>query len=191
VPPEWRPEIWGRSTLLELLEKNPDIVDTFFFAEYEELRRYFATEQLELVNFILDPACGWGQKDPKVLNFHALGNDASPDLVLDLIVRNTGRVDAALLAIEAQVYDRNIKPHGLPGEGLLFPQITYAVSLKHGQPGTYRLQCDPPLLIRKESMERFKIRLTDTGYSWYGSVAITLDYGGDKRLPLPALRVYT
>jgi hypothetical protein len=40
-------------------------------------------------------------------------------------------------------------------------------------------------------MARFKIRLTETGYSWYGSVAITLDYGKGKRLRFPAIRLYT
>jgi hypothetical protein len=45
--------------------------------------------------------------------------------------------------------------------------------------------------VTKESVERFKIRLTDTGYAWYGSVAITLDYGKGKLLRLPALRLYT
>jgi hypothetical protein len=96
VPPEWNPEIWGQSRLLELLEKNPDIAETFFYADFEELRRYFVVENLELDRLTLDPACTWQQSDPKVLNFWAGGRVASPDLVFDIIVRNTGRADAVL-----------------------------------------------------------------------------------------------
>jgi hypothetical protein len=73
--------------------------------------------------------------------------------------------------------DWECKPHGVPGTGLLFPQITYAISLNHGRPGTYRTVCEPPLIVRSSSFERFKIKLTDTGYAWRGTITITLDHG--------------
>lgn len=190
IPTNWEHEVWGASIMLEKLEANPDLVETFFYSAYEELRRYFAVEKLELVRLSLDAGCEWKQPDPEVLGF-ASHDTVSPDLIIDVIVRNSGRVDGVLLAVEAQVFDRCINPHGLPGDGLLFPQITYEVSINHGQPGTYRTDCEPPLVVRAAGVERFKVRLRDTGYAWYGSVAITLDFGGQKRLRLPCLRLYT
>lgn len=191
VPPEWKLEIWGETILLEKLEKNPDIIESFFYPVYEQLRRVFMVEHLELFRLQLDPDCQWQQFDPKILHFGSVGNVVSPDLLFDVIVRNTGTLDSALLAIEAQVFDREIKPHGLPGEGLLFPQHTYRVSLEGGKAGLHRTECEPPLLVRRESLERFKIRLADTGYSWRGNVALTLDYGPGKRLRLPVMRLFT
>ena len=46
-------------------------------------------------------------------------------------------------------------------------------------------------VIKAGGVERFKIRLTDTGYAWRGSVAIFLNYGDGKLLRLPAVRLYT
>src|SRR5580704_13735804 len=34
VPHDWNPEIWGRDALMERLEANPDIVETFFAADF-------------------------------------------------------------------------------------------------------------------------------------------------------------
>lgn len=190
IPKAWKWEVWGETVLLELLEKNPDITEAFFYPVYEELRQYFAVEKLELVRFQLDSSCEWNQSDPGVLYFSSR-NVLSPDLVLDIIVRNTGHVDAVLLAIEVQIFDWESKMHGIPGEGLLFPQITYKISINHGRPGIYRSVCEPPLLIRAGSVERFKLCISDTGYAWHGGMIIILDYGNEKRLRLPAIRLYT
>jgi len=190
IPPTWNWDVWGATTLLGLLEENPDITEAFFYADYEELRRHFAVDNLELVRFVLDPLCEWDQRDVKVLHFVSQ-NVISPDLVLDIIVRNSGRVDAVLVALEVKFLDWENKMHGLPGQGLLFPQITYAISINRGQPGVYRSVCDPPLIVRAGSVERFKIRICDTGYAWRGTIALTLDYGSEKHLRLPALRLYT
>ena len=77
----------------------------------------------------LDSTCQWRQGDPNVLGFSQQGNAKSSDLLLDLIVRNTGTVGTALTGIEAEIFDWRPKLHGLPGEGLLFSQITYVVSV--------------------------------------------------------------
>ncbi len=191
VPAMWKWEVWGATILLELLERNPDVTETFFYAAYEELRQQFAVEKLELVRFLLDPSCEWDQRDPNVLHFFIRGSVRSPDFVLDVIVRNTGRSDAVLLALEAQFIDWEPKMHGLPGQGLLFPQIIYKVSINHGRPGIYRSVCEPPLVIRAGGVERFKIRICDTGYAWRGTIEVILDYGNEKRLRLPAFRLYT
>lgn len=190
LPPEWKWNVWGATTLLELLEENPDITEQFFYAVYEDLRRQFAVEKLELVRFQLDPACQWEQRDPDVLNFFIRGRVRSPDFVLDIIVRNVGRVDAVLLALEVDFIDWEPKMHGIPGQGLLFPQITYEISINHGRPDTYRSVCEPPLVVRAGGVERFKVRIRDTGYAWRGTIELTLDYGDEKRLRLPALRLY-
>lgn len=190
LPATWKWEVWGATILLKKLEENPDITETFFYVAYEELRQYFAVEKLELVRFLLDPACEWSQPDANVLHFSSR-NVSAPDLVFDVIVKNVGRIDAVLLALEAHLFDCERVLHGLPGEGLLFPQITYKVSINHGQPGFYRSSCEPPLIVHASSVERFKIRINDTGYAWRGTMVVTLDYGGGKRLRLPALRLYT
>ena len=190
IPETWKWEVLGETILLDLLEKNPDITESFFYPVYEELRQYFAVENLELVRFLLDPSCEWRQHDPSVLHF-ASRNVLSPDLVFDIIVRNTGRVDAVLLALEVEFIDWEPKMHGLPGQGLLFPQITYKISINHGKPDIYRSVCDPPLVVHAGSVERFKIRICDTGYAWHGTIEVTLDYGNEKRLRLPALKLYT
>jgi hypothetical protein len=173
-----------------MLEESPDITEQFFYPVYEELRQHFCVQKLELERLMLDPACQWRQPDTAVLIFGSK-NVESPDFVLDLIVWNTGRADAAMLAIEVELIDWQGVLHGLPGEGLLFPQITYEVSIGGGDPGTYRSVCEPPLLVRAGSLERFKIRLRDTGYAWNATAIITLDYGKGKRLRLPALRLCT
>jgi hypothetical protein len=190
IPSAWKWEVWGATTLLELLENNPDITETFFYAAYEELRQYFVVENLELVRFLLDPACQWKQSDPKVLHFSSK-NVISPDLVLDIIVRNSGRVDAVLFGLEVEFIDWEPKMHGLPGEGLLFPQITYDISINRGRPGLYRSVLEPPLVVGAASVERFKIRIRDTGYAWRGTIVLSLDYGNENYLRLPALRLYT
>jgi hypothetical protein len=190
IPTAWQWEVWGATTILELLENNPDITESFFYSAYQELRQHFAVENLELVRFLLDPSCEWSQPDPNVLHFGSR-NVRSPDLVFDIVVRNSGRIDAVLLALEVEFIDWEPKMHGLPGEGLLFPQITYEISINHGTPSLYRTLCEPPLIVRAGSVERFKIRIRETGYAWRGTIVLTLDYGKNKRLRLPALRLYT
>lgn len=190
-PTGWNWEIRGASIILEALESNPDLVETFFWAAYEELRKYFRVDDLELFDLRLDPDCEWDQFDKYVLAFARRGNVASPDLVLDLIVRNVGTVDAVVLALMATVTESEIDPHGLPGEGLLFPQITYDVSIHGGQPGAYSSRCEPPLVVKAGGVARFKIRIRDTGYSWRGNVVLGLDCGNGRALRLPAIRLYT
>lgn len=178
-------EIWDDVELRLRLEKRPDIVDCYFYEAYAELRRYFATEELQLVRMKLDKRCQWKQSAPKTLFVARSGNVMSPDLVFDIVMRNVGEVDTIVTAIEAEVAESLLDLHGLPGEGLLFPQITYAVSINAGRPGTYVEECDPPLIVRARSLERFKVRLTHTGYSWRGPVRISLQFGVDKKLSLP------
>lgn len=189
-PRGWQWEVWGRRTLLEKLSAHSDLVETFFYPVYEQLRRHFAIEKLELFSLRLDDECAWRQRDPNVLAFSTKG-DHDPDLVFDLIVENSDTMDAVLMGIQVQVVERESDPHGLPGQGLLFSQITYCVPINHGQAGQYRVQCEPPLVVRAGSKERFKIRLADTGYAWMGTVRILLDYGKGRLLPLPMMRLYT
>ena len=183
--------LWARSQLLARLEQHPDVVETFFYSQFSELATYFRSDHLELFKMSLDSTCQWRQADRKVLHYSRKGNVSSPDLVLDLILRNTGNVASAITAIEAEVFDPRTKMHGLPGEGLLLPQITYAVSIRGGRTGRYLVTCDPPLLVKRRDLERFKIRITDTGYAWNGAVRVTLIAGPNRRLRLPVMRVFT
>ena len=186
-------EIWGAKILLEKLEAeaNRDLIETFFYPVFEELQRYFAVENLELHSFRLDDDCQWKQPDPKVLVFTRGADVDSPPLVFDVIVRNTGRLAAVLLGLEVEIGDWEWKPHGVPGTGLLYSQFTYPVSITGGQPGVYRAKCEPPLKIEGQSVERFKISLVDTGYAWRGSIVVSLDYGPNRQLRLPVMRIYS
>lgn len=190
IPTNWEWQVWGKAIITELLEKNPDITHAFFYPVYEELRNHFAVENLELERFILDPSCEWKQPDSKILHFYISNNVASPDFILDIIVKNTGESDALLQALEVDFIEWEPKMHGIPGEKLLYPQITYKVSINHGKPALYRTICEPPLIVTAKSFERFKICICDTGYAWRGTITITLDYGREKRLCLPYLRLY-
>jgi hypothetical protein len=181
--------VWGASEILTRLEQHPDVAETFFYSVFSELADHFRSEHLELFKLTLDPTCQWKQADPKVLAYCS-SDVASPDLVLDVIVRNSGNIATAITGIEAEVFDSRTQMHGLPGEGLLFPQITYVVSIHGGKIGVYRAECDPPLLIRKRNMERFKIRLSHTGYAWNGGVRLTLLAGANQKLNMPSLRLF-
>ena len=185
-----RHEIWGRKELLRRLEKHPDVVDTFFYAVYAEIARHFRSASLELLQVRLD-RCQWKQPVEDVLEFFRVGNVASPALVLDVLLRNVGTVDTALTGIEAEVFDHRIRPHGVPSEGLLFSQITYRVSIKGGVEGRYIARCEEPLKVPAGGLARFKLRVTETGYSWNGGLRITLQAGARDRLRLPAMRLYT
>lgn len=183
--------VWGRSELLALLERHRDVLESFFYGVYAELRSLFRTEHLELFRWALDPECQWRQPDAAVLSFFPRGNVTSPDLVFDVIVRNTATVGTALTGIEAEVFDWQPKLHGLPGSGLLFPQITYAVSIGGGKAGVHSAPCEPPLLVGAGEPERFKIRVSDTGYAWNGALRLSLLAGLHERLQLPAMRLWT
>lgn len=191
IPPEWKTEIWGASIINEKLGKYPALLHRYFYALYEDIRRIFSVDNLELFRFQIDPDCEWVQPDPLVLHLSTRNNVQSPDLVLDVIVRNTGHVDAVLLGIHVEILDWEVKLHGLPGTGLLFPQIEYSVPVNMGMPGRYYTSCEPPLVVRNGSVERFKVRLTETGYAWRGTVQVTLDSGAGKELKFPLLRLYT
>lgn len=182
--------LWGRSELLIRLEQHPDVLETFFFRVFAELSSHFRSEHLELYRLGLDPACEWDQEDAKVLYFGSRGNVKSADIVLDVIVRNRGTIGLALTGIQAEVFDRHQKMHGLPGDGLLFPQITYTISIRHGKSGVHFAECEPPLLVKAGDLERFKIRITDTGYAWNGGLRVSLYAGPDEKLTLPALRIF-
>jgi hypothetical protein len=183
--------VWGRSELLARLERHRDVLETFFYPVLAEFARHFRSARLELFKFVLDRRCQWSQPDKKVLSFSQRRNVKSPDLVFDLIVRNIGTVGLALTGIQAEILDRRTKMHGLPGDGLLLPQITYAVSIRGGQAGVHFAECEPPLIVRGGDLERFKVRLKDTGYAWNGGSRISLQTGPLDMLHLPAFRIFT
>jgi hypothetical protein len=182
--------VWARSELIARLEQHRDVLETFFYSHWAEMASCFRTERLELFKFALDPTCEWSQTDPEILYFSRRENVVSPDLVFDLIVRNTGTIGTALTRIEAEIFDWRLKMHGLPGDGLLFPQITYAVSIRGGRPGVHTSDCEPPLLVKAGGLERFKICVTDTGYAWNGGLRISLLAGPREKLDLPAMRIF-
>ena len=181
--------LWGRSELLRRLEKHPDVAETFFYPVFAELAKHFRSANLQLFKIALDRQCQWTQRDKKVLAFSRRANVTSPDLVFDVIIRNVGNLASALTGIQAEVFDRRTKMHGWPGDGLLLPQITYAVSIHGGRPGVHFAECEPPLLLKGGDMARFKIRIKDTGYAWNGGLRISLQ-SGPEMLHLPAFRIH-
>lgn len=182
--------LWGREELLARLEEHHDVIETFFYPIFAELEVYFRSERLELFRLILDPACQWEQPDQRMLYFMTRDFVTSADLVFDVTVRNRGTLATAITRIEAEIFDRHHKMHGLPGEGLLFPQITYTLSISGGKVGSYLAECEPPLIVKAGSLERFKLRITDTGFAWGGGLRISLLAGETERLYLPALRIF-
>lgn len=184
-------DLWGRSELLIRLEQHRDVLETFFYPVVSELASYFRTDHLELYRLHLVPECQWSQPDSRTLIFERRGNVRSPDLVLDVIVRNTGTIGLAVTGIKAEVFDRRTQMHGLPGDGLLFSQIIYRVSIHGGGSGVYFTECEPPLLVKAGEPERFKICVTQTGYAWNGGLRLSLQAGDAESLALPALRVFT
>jgi len=183
--------VWGKSELMLRLEQHRDVVENFFSSALAELSTWFHTERLDLFRLSLDENCAWEQPDPKVLLFGARNGMRDSDLILDVILRNKTTAAEALTKIQADVFDRRVKMHGIPGEGLLFPQITYTVSIRGGQSGTYFSDCEPPLVIKTKDLERFKIRVTDTGYAWNGGLRLSLHFGVNEHLSLPAIRLFT
>jgi hypothetical protein len=184
-------EVWGKTELLMMLEQNPDVLQSFFSEPYAELRAHFRTDELELVRVKLDRASEWRRPDPNVLHFAPTGNVTSPDLVLDILVRNLGSVETVLTGLLAHVRDRIHVFHGIAGKGLLLPKISYEISLRHDAPGNYQREFRQLLRVKPGRLERFKIRLVDTGYAWAGSVLLGLRYGKSSTLYLPWLRLST
>jgi hypothetical protein len=183
--------VWGKTELLLMLERNPDILESYFFEAYAELRNHFRTDELELVRLKLNRASAWRQLDQKVLHFSPKANGASADLGLDVIVRNLGSIETVLTGLVAQVRDRAQVFHGIPGGEFLLPKITYKISLHHGTPGIYKREFAKLLSVKPGSLERFKIRLVDTGYAWTGYVRLGLLYGKRGTLHFPWLRIST
>lgn len=184
-------EVWGRSELLARLEVEPDLIETYFYTYYEEVRRYFSNDDLELVHLALDKRCAWGQADPNALVFHSLGNHRSPDLVFDVTLRNPGKVDTILRKLHAYVADWDIKLHGIPDDGLLVPDVVCTVSICDGQPGVYESAIDPFVVVQAGKHRRLTVRVVDTGYAWRGALRLAFSYGNSKELFLPWVRLLT
>jgi hypothetical protein len=183
-------KVWGRSEILARLRESTDVLHQFFYPVYAELRELFVAEDMRLVRMELDSESQWVQPDPKVLIFCSTGNVLSPDLIFDVIVQNRGDLEAVLFYLTAHVRRFRPIPHGFPGDALLHPQITYKVSINEGDPGDYSAKCEPPLVVKPRSHERFKVALSDTGYSWGGTVQLGLHFG-ESVLFLPAIELMT
>jgi len=178
-------DLWDKQQLLERIEKYPDILEMFFYPVWKALESRFRTEELELIRYELDPECGWMQPDSNVLRFLQV-HGSSSDLVIDIIVRSRGTIQSLLHTIRIEIYDLKRHLRGLPGEGLLYPQYTYPISLRGGQPGEFIERMEPPLLIEAGKHERFKVNLTNSGSAWTGWVRVTLLYAERKELQLPS-----
>jgi hypothetical protein len=183
-------KLWGRAEILARLRESPDVLQQFFYPVYAGLRELFVAEDMRLVRMELDSESQWVRPDPKVLAFCSTGNVLSPDLIFDVVVQNRGDLEAAMFSVSAQVGRFRPRPHGIPGDALLHPQITYKVSIKGGAPGDYSIKCEPPLVVKPRSHERFKVALSDTGYSWGGTVQLGLHFG-ESVLHLPAIELMT
>jgi hypothetical protein len=178
-------ELWDKQQLLIKLEVSRDILQIFFLPAFKNLEAFFRTDELEIVRYALDPSCGWKQPDPSVISFVQVGG-ASSDLVIDVIVRSRGTIQSLIEAIQLNVYDVKPRLRGLPGSGLLYPQNIYSISLHGGKPGSTREFLEPPLIVNGGEHQRFKIKLTDSGYSWLGYIQMALLYAKDRELWLPA-----
>jgi hypothetical protein len=184
-------EVWGKTELLLMLEKNPDILESFFYEVYAELRAHFRTDELELVRLKLDRGSEWRKPDLNILHFVPKANVTSADFALDIVVRNIGTVETMLTGLLAEVSDTIRVFHGLPRKGFLLPKIAYKISLRHGAPGAYTREFGKLLRIKPGALARFKLRLVDTGYAWTGCVRLGLRYGKSGTLYLPRLRLST
>lgn len=185
-------EVWGATELKARLATRPDVRDGSFYLRNDSLRLSFRTETLQLATLRLDPGCQWRQWDESTLSVSRKGNVRSPDMIFDVILLNHSETDTFVSAIEAELSDVSIKAHGLPGEALLISQITYEVSIQNGTPGRYQADCEPPLVVRTKRFERFKIRIKDTGYGWFGTLRLKVRYGIlDRWLSFPFIRIAT
>ncbi len=177
-------EVWGREKLLERLDEHHDVLHVFFYPIWKSLESRFRTDQLELVQYGVAKGCGWRTADSHSL-YCVQRKGANSDLVFDIVVRSCGSVQSLLRSIRLQTRDVRRHLRGIPGEGLLWSQRTYAISLKGGTPGVRVTRLDPPLTIDAGKHQRFKVRLTSSGYAWTGYVRLTLLYGRKSELPLP------
>lgn len=177
-------EVWDKQVIIGRLDRNPEVLEMFFYPIWKALESRFRTEELELVQYELDTDCGWQQPDPSILYFWQAAGSGS-DLVIDIIVRSRGTIQSLMRTIGVSVF--GIKRHlrGLPGTGLLYPQFTYAISLRGGEAGSHIEKMEPPLVIEAGKHERFKVKLTNSGSAWTGYIRMNLAYGNDRELPLP------
>jgi hypothetical protein len=179
-------ELWDKERLLERLEMCPDVLEMFFYPSWKALESRFRTEELELIRYELDLECGWMQPDKGMRHFRQLRGTTS-DLVIDIIVKSRGTIQSLLQSLRLEIYDVKVHLRGLPGEGLLYSQHTYPISLRGGRSGSWIERMEPPLLIEAGKHQRFKVKLTDSGYAWTGYVRLTLLYAEGKELPLPSM----
>ncbi|MCI0422644.1 MAG: hypothetical protein L0312_26065 [Acidobacteria bacterium] len=96
-------EVWDREVLLKRLDQHRDVLEVFFYPVWKSLESRFRTEELELVRYELDRDCGWKPMDSSILSFFQKGT--SSDLVVDLIVRNRGTLQALLQSIRLEIAD--------------------------------------------------------------------------------------
>jgi hypothetical protein len=186
LPTGWKCYLLGATEILDLLDANPDVKDIFFHTDLT-----YCAENLSLYDCSLDPLCEWRQRDSAVRTFNRKRNIASLDLVLDIVVQNTGKSQEALMAVEAEVQDRRTAVHGVPQDARLRSKGTFVVSVEGGRPGVHHARCDPPVTVDPGKLQRFKVCVRDTGYGWYGTILLTLQFGPRKRLQCPAFRVLT
>jgi len=179
---DWR--IWGRSELLRRLDANLDIVQSTFFPTWMALRERFQLDDVELVELAIETGTGWKPQHDETLSFYQVSG-ANSDLVLAITLRNRGTISALVSRARIEMFDPRRRLRGLPGEGLLWPQVTYALSLKNGNPDQSPIRLTPPLEIHAGKHACFNIRLFETGYAWTGSVRIHLLFGSGRELALP------
>ena len=106
---------------------------------------------------------------------------------MDIIVRSRGTLQSLLHSIRVEVFDVRRHLRGLPGTSLLYSQHTYRLSLHGGRSGAWVEVLEPPLTVDATENQRFKIKLTETGYAWSGYAKLTLVYGDQRELALPAM----
>ncbi|MCI0627224.1 MAG: hypothetical protein L0387_37185 [Acidobacteria bacterium] len=176
-------EVWDREVLLKRLDQHRDVLEVFFYPVWKSLESRFRTEELELVRYELDRDCGWKPMDSSILSFFQKGT--SSDLVVDLIVRNRGTLQALLQSIRLEIADVRRYLRGLPGTGLLWPQHSYTISLHGGAPGIRTERLEPPLVVDPGAHQRFRIKFVEAGYAWTGYVRLALIYGSERELILP------
>lgn len=184
-------ELWGPDRLAGYLGSHPAVRDEYFYHLHDGLRASFHTETLQLASVDLDPECEWRQWDDDALYLSRKGNTYSPDLLLDVVIFNHGPQQTVLSKIRADVMDVARKAWGVPQDPLLISKVTYDLPIGKGKPGRYQAPCNPGLIIEAGQHQRFKIRLTETGYGWRGYMKIAIRYGVGRWLEFPFLRVAT
>lgn len=182
-------DLWTLPELTERLRTRPDLLDFFFYPVVEAFRRSFVNEEMELVRFELVGDGSWFTDNSNTLAFSK--REVGGDLVLDVIVRNRSMAESLVTELVTELTDVERTLHGVPGEGLLFPQITYRASLHGGDNGCWRQRLEPPLIVRPGGHERFRIALTDSGYAWSGTLSLSVVHGRGRTLRFPRCRLST